>query len=255
MSTTNKSKSPVITTGSKPATRSGTPTNGDLMQAIAGMQASQSSQFRELQVSLASVTKQLADLKNDNLLLRNEVSSLAARIAILEADHIVPVNDDLSSKVLREISERNSCDSSVIAYDVPESSSSSPSQRIIDDTTELSNALSSINTILPENIKVVRLGGHLSKKPRPLKLIFKTKDEAANLLLKFKQSTRNGSNISNNLRLVRDKTSLERQLLRSSHAELERRKQSGELNLAVRYINGVPSVTKIQPKNDVAGRR
>lgn len=69
MSTTNKSKSPVITTGSKPATRSGTPTNGDLMQAIAGIQATQSSQFRELQVSLVSVTKQLADLKNDNLLL------------------------------------------------------------------------------------------------------------------------------------------------------------------------------------------
>jgi len=147
------------------------------------LQASQSSQFRELQVSLASVTKQLADLKNDNLLLRNEVSSLAARIAILEADHTVPVNDDLPSKVLREISERSSCDLSVIAYEVPESSSSSPSQRIIDDTTELSNALSSINTTLPVDIKVVRLGGHHSKKPRPLKLIFKSKDEAANILL------------------------------------------------------------------------
>lgn len=128
MPTANNSKSPVIATGSKPATRSGTPTNGDLMQAIAGMQASQSSQFRELQMSLASVTKQLADLKNDNLLLRNEVSSLAARIAILEADHTVSVNDDLPFKVLREISERNSCDLSVIVYEVPESSSSSPSQ-------------------------------------------------------------------------------------------------------------------------------
>jgi len=178
----------MITTGSKPATRSGTPTNGDLMQSITGMQASQSSQFRELQASLASVTKQLADLKSDNLVLRNEVSSLAARIAILETDHIVPANDDLPSKVLREISERNSCDLSVIAYDVPESSSSSPSERIIDDTTELSKALSSINTTLPTDIKVVCLGGHLSKKPRPLKLIFKSKDEAGNLLLKFRQS-------------------------------------------------------------------
>lgn len=255
MPITNKSKSPVITTGSKPATRSGTPTNGDRMQAIAGMQASQSSQFRELQVSLTSVTKQLSDLKNGNLLLRNEVSSLAARIAILEADHIVPVNDDLPSKFLREISERYSCDLNVIAYDVPESSSSSPSQRIIDDASELSNVLSSINTTLPVDVKVVRLGGHLSKKPRPLKLIFKSKDEAANLLLKFRQSIRNGCNISNNIRLVRDKTSLERQLLRSSHAELERRKHSGELNLVVKYINGVPSVTKMQPKNDVTGRR
>ncbi|KAF0751786.1 Reverse transcriptase domain-containing protein [Aphis craccivora] len=255
MSTTNKSKFPVITTGSKPATRSGTPTNGDLLQAITGMQASQSSQFRELQVSLASVTKQLADLKNDNLVLRNEVSSLAARIAIFEGDHIVPVNDDFSSKIIREISERNSCDLSVIAYDVPESSSSSPSQRIIDDTTELSNALSSINTTLPVDIKVVRLDGHLSKKPRPLKLIFKSKDEAANLLLKFRQSIRNGCNISNSLRLVWDKTFMERQLLRSAHAEFERRKQSGESNLVVKYVNGVPSVTKMQPKNDVAGRR
>lgn len=48
---------------------------------------------------------------------------------------------------------------------------------------------------------------------------------------------------------------MERQLLRSAHAELERRKQSGESNLVVKYINGVPSVTKMQPKNDVAGRR
>jgi len=130
MSTTSKPKSSVIKTASRPSTRSGTPTNGDLMQAIAGMQASQSSQFRELQVSLASVTKQLADLKNDNMVLRNEVSSLAARISILEADHQA-VNDDLPSKVLREMSERNSCVLCAIAYDVPESSSSSPSQRIM----------------------------------------------------------------------------------------------------------------------------
>jgi len=61
------------------------------MQAIAEIQ---SSQFRELQVSLSSVIKQLADLKYDNLVLRNEVSSLVSRIAQLEADCTVPINDD-----------------------------------------------------------------------------------------------------------------------------------------------------------------
>jgi len=51
------------------------------LQAIAEKQSSQSSQFCELQVSLSSVIKQLADLKNDNMVLRNEVFSLASHIA------------------------------------------------------------------------------------------------------------------------------------------------------------------------------
>jgi hypothetical protein len=257
MPNSGKNKPLTPNTNSGPVTRSGsitTPTNNDLMQAILGIQTTQSLQFGELRGCLSSLSDQITELKNENSVLRTEVFTLTNRVLQLEANPVSSFNADLSTMILRELSERNFCDLNVIAYDIPESSSPSSSQRITDDSTELSNALSPTNVVLPSNVKLIRLGGNAARKPRPLKIICRSKEDAVELVAKFRRAITSGCNIRDGIRIVRDKTSLERELLRKTHAELERRKQSGEPNLIISYVKGVPSVTTNYPKNVNAGR-
>ncbi|CAI6352048.1 unnamed protein product [Macrosiphum euphorbiae] len=186
--------------------------------------------------------------------LRQESSALSARVAQLESKPAVTSDSEVSSKLLREISERNSSEYNVIIYGLPESDSPSINQRISDDCPELSSALSPIQIDLPIDFKLVRLGNNKAKKPRPIKIICKSKENAAQLISEFRQAVRSGSSIRDGLRIIRDKTSLERELLRTAHIELENRNKSGESNLVISYVKGVPTVTKSHSKNGVTGR-
>jgi len=82
-------------------------------------------------------------------------------VAQLESKPAVPSDSEVSSKLLREISERNSSEYNVIIYDLPESNSPSINQRITDDCAELSSALSPIQIDLPIDFKLVRLGNNI----------------------------------------------------------------------------------------------
>ncbi|KAE9541267.1 hypothetical protein AGLY_004512 [Aphis glycines] len=228
--------------------------NDDLMKAILEIQNSQSVQFQELHGCLTSLKNEISELKNENIVIRRESSALSARVAQLESKPAVTLDSDVSSKLLREISERNSSEYNVIVYGLPESNLPSFNQRISDDFTELSSALSPIQIDLPTDFKLIRLGNNKARKPRPIKIICKSKEDAAQLIAKFRQAVGSGSSIRDGLRIIRDKISLERVLLRSAHIELENRIKSGESNLVISYVKGVPTVTKSHSKNGVAGR-
>ncbi|CAI6356444.1 unnamed protein product [Macrosiphum euphorbiae] len=228
--------------------------NDDLMKAILEIQNSQSVQFQELHGCLTSLKNEISELKNENMALRQESSALSARVAQLESKPAVTSDSEVSSKLLREISERNSSEYNVIIYGLPESDSPSINQRISDDCAKLSSALSPIQIDLPIDFKLVRLGNNKAKKPRPIKIICKSKENAAQLISEFRQAVRSGSSIRDGLRIIRDKTSLERELLRTAHIELENRNKSGESNLVISYVRGVPTVTKSHSKNGVTGR-
>lgn len=79
------------------------------------------------------------------------------------------------------------------------------SQSISDKSTELSSSLTSIQVTLPSDTKFVRLRKSAVKKPRPLKIICKTKDDAVQLVIKFDRTLRIGCSIRDGLRIVRDK--------------------------------------------------
>lgn len=248
----------LVTTSSKPITRSNSssapqeppsPSNSDLMTAILNIQTFQSTQFEELRGCLTKLTHDVSHLQNENHSLRTELSSLKAKFDNLDVGSTTSQTAALAAQLLRENSESNKCAFSAILYGITESRSTTAALRTIDDNAEVSRVLGSISLPVSNNFKLFRLGGPSSRKPRPLKLIFPTKDEAASLLRSYRSALSNGLRLPDNLRLVRDKTTLERQLLRSSHAELELRQQSGESDLCISYINGVPSVIKSKPKN------
>jgi hypothetical protein len=48
---------------------------------------------------------------------------------------------------------------------------------------------------------------------------------------------------------ARDRTNRERDHLKGLQAELDRRIKSGEKNITIKYINGIPNIVNSAPKN------
>jgi len=222
------------------------PSTSDIMKAINSLSTSQSSQFSELKSSISTLTSQVADLVTENASFRAEIGVLRSRIDVLESR---PVSIDSSSVIFRESTERSKIEFNAIAYGVPESAANTAALRVNDDLRTLSNLLEQITIPVPTNLKLIRLGNSNAKKPRPLKVICQSKADASHLILNFNSQMRNGLLQELGFRIVRDKTTLERELLRKAHSDLQRKIESGSSDLTISYVNGVPSVIKAGPKN------
>lgn len=213
------------------------------------LHTSQTKKFGDLQMTLNSLNAQINDLRTQNANLRTELSALQDRFLTLEtnvtssspsAPAPVPV---AVTQLMHELSERKKCSCNVIAYGVSESSAPDVDTRVADDLRNLTVALSPLSISLPMDIKMFRLGKPTGSSTRPLKIVFNNSDHATKALSAFRLASTDTSLTSTQIKLVRDKTVLERELLRNCHAELDRRKNSGESNLTISYVNGTPSVT------------
>jgi len=107
-----------------------------------------------------------------------------------------------------------------------------------------------LGNYFPSNVKLINLIG----KPRPdcirpLKLVCGNIEEAKSLLYQYNELKRTGTQFLNGFNLVKDKTQLERQQLRTCHNEIKSRATRGELNLRIYYENGSPKVGTIWSKN------
>jgi regulator of replication initiation timing len=223
------------------------PSTADIMKAIESLSTSQSSQFSELKSSISGLTSQVADLVTENASFRAEISVLRSRIDLLESQPVL--SSDSSSVIFRESTERSKVEFNAIAYGVPESAANTAALRFNDDLLTLGNHLKKISIPVPTDPKLIRLGNSNAKKPRPLKVICQSKADASQLIFNFNSQIRNGILPEPGFRIVRDKTTLERELLRKAHSELQRKMDGGSSDLTISYVNGVPSVIKAGPKN------
>lgn len=142
----------------------------------------------------------------------------------------------------------------MIAYGFTESTSSTPQGRSADDMKSVSDVFSNLSFNIPTDAKLFRLGKNITKTPRPLKIILKSKAEAACLLSSLSEARKNHANLPPGIKFVRDKSKLERKLLRQLHEELDLRKQNGETILSINYINGIPQIISTVSKNHTRGR-
>lgn len=242
------------------ANSSALPSNSDIMAALQSLReeflssninlsSTQTSQFKEIKNDLKQLSNQILELKAENTNLRNELEILKNKVTSLEDANPSDHYSHVVSQVLQESFERDRCSMNTIVYGVPESSSSSTTQRIIDDGSALCALLGPHNINIPINSKMIRLGKICPDKARPLKILCGSKDSATKLISDFKASVKNGDQFPAGFRIVSDKTLLQRKLLRSCHLELETRRLNGELNLEISYINGVPQVRIANSKN------
>lgn len=120
-----------------------------------------------------------------------------------------------------------------------------------DDMVNLNNLLSSLSLQLSSSVKMLTLGLNTAKKPRPLKVCYRSKKEVDDIVSSYASAIRNDLQTLANFCLSRDRTSLEHEVLHGAYAELDQRRGVGELNIKVSFINSVPSVVKSIPKNRV----
>lgn len=249
------------------STRS-TPTtsNDDLMEMLLSFKAevlasnkalsdSQSSQFKSLKDEIKKVAVQAKELKAENAILKGEIDALKVKITSLETNSSSTNPSSVVTKVYQESFERDRCAFNVIIYGVVESTSSSVVERTSHDNATVKDILLPLGVTLPLNFKLVRIGKPRPDSTRPLKLIFTNKEEAKSLLYQYNELKRSDTKFPNGFHLVRDKTQLERQLLRTCHNEMTLRTTQGESNLRIFYENGLPKVGTIRSKNEIHPQR
>lgn len=159
-----------------------------------------------------------------------------------------------SVQIFQESVEKDKGAFNVIVYSLPESSSTDIFSRVPDDKTKLSDIVLPLSINLPSNFKLIRLGKPSSENLRPLKIICKSKNEAVSIISDFGTAKKNDLLIPDNFKILRDKTTLERLLLRSCHAELELYLNLERLILVFLHEwcckNNFPSVKKLPTATD-----
>ncbi|XP_050529718.1 uncharacterized protein LOC126899162 [Daktulosphaira vitifoliae] len=225
-------------------------TSEEILKAIADLKSIQSDTLTQCKANaknLDTLISQISELKSENITLKNDISALNTRIANLEKNNPGSSHDSVS-QLMFELSEREKCSSNLIAFGVPESNAPELGNRISEDLKNLSELISSVGISAPPDIKVIRLGRRNDHSSRPLKIFLKNKLAAVEFLKLFNTASKRSPN-NQVLKLVRDKTLREREQLRSCHSELDRRTKSGEADLTISYLNGVPTVLKRKSKN------
>lgn len=174
-------------------------------------------------------------LREENTDLKLQITELTNKINLIETPAAVNVDsNETVDRIATEVNERKKRESNIIMYDIPESTSETSS---IAYDADMNNARQYLNNI-NENIhifKILRLGKR-SAKPRPLKIVLKSPDDVK---LVFK----NRDKLPNN-RVKNDYTPMQQQQLRKIYDELQQRKNNGENDIMVKFINNTPTIIK-----------
>lgn len=109
--------------------------------------------------------------------------------------------------------------------------------------------MSQFSIKLPNSFKLIHLGKIRPNSPRPLKLIFGSRDNTEHLLSTYNEAKKSGSTLPPDFRVVKDKTPLQRMLLRNCHFELDLRSNAGENDLRISYVDGILKVVSSQSMN------
>lgn len=143
--------------------------------------------------------------------------------------------------IISEISERQRREKNIIIYKLEEQGNGSMSNKIATDTQAVADIIKIISPTVPTgNIRTYRLGRGNGNNISPLKVEFASKEDVFTIL-KNKNKLKN-HNI--NIQISTDKTLLQRQHLKNLISELNQRKENGEDDLYIKYINGNPVITK-----------
>lgn len=105
----------------------------DLTTSSEKLSTAQASQFKDLKNDLKNLSCLIADLKAENTALRNNVDSLMDKVAHLDSCSTPNIASTTVSQVLKETFEREKCFYNARMYGVPESISSTITERVKDD--------------------------------------------------------------------------------------------------------------------------
>lgn len=225
------------------------------MSSNEALSSAQASQFKDLKNDFKKLSCLIADHKAENTALRHDVDLLKDKDANLESSPTSAIASTTVSQVLQETFERERCSYNALVYGVPESISPVITERIKDDKATFQKLLEESSIEPSHGTSYIRLGKVRSDYARPLKVLYTSKEDADNLIASFAELRNQGVSILQGFRIVKDKTKLQREQLRSCHLEIDHRTSNGESGLSIKYINGSPKVISDGSKNVHRSRR
>jgi len=195
--------------------------------------------FADIEGKLDNITKQFDVILANNVSLNTKINQLESKVSQLEAgcSNSSSLNLERLEQTLAEISDRHSRSHNIILFNIPESTTQS---KYLDDKNTISSIFQQIG-VLVEPINCFRLG-KLSNNCRPLRATLPNQHDVFDVL----KNKRKLSDLANfkNISISSDKTLLQRKHLKNLFDELNSRKTAGETNLFIKYINGLPIISK-----------
>lgn len=142
----------------------------------------------------------------------------------------------MSDEVLTEFHERSERAKNLIMYNIPENDNNDKRIRIEHDKSHVTETLDKLG-VQTNQLRVIRIGSR-SQRPRPVKVFLHDERLA-------KKCLSNSKNLKGtNIRVVLDLTPFQRKQLKHTQSELKNRREKGEKDLRIRFIKGVPKITK-----------
>lgn len=206
-----------------------------------------SSSLANLEPRVAAAEDKVQTIVQNLTNVSTKVKSQEDRLATLESQSS---SDSSLASTIEEINQRKLRAKNIMVFGLGESAKGTAGDRTSDDLAKLRTILSAIDPTLDVNtFKLFRVGKGSRNKPRPIKVIVGCEASVQKITKTATKERLNclGDEFSN-VSIGRDRTKLETAHLNSLRAELSRRSDTGEVNLTIKYINGIPKI--IQSKND-----
>lgn len=204
-------------------------------------------EVQELKENSVKATQSYADVlkfKGEAKALKGDLDKLEQRVESIGTQE----GSGTIEPTIKELGEREKRASNIIVFGFPETNGCSLDERNTEERKEVAALLNSVDDrIQADEVRIYRLGKPQDGKVRPIKVVFKDRETAVQVL---KQKKKLDS--SRGIYIKSDLTVIQRNYLRNLVSELRRRTENGEQNLKIRYFNSVPRIVKSKeqvPKN------
>lgn len=166
-------------------------------------------------VSLISVRQ--TTLENDVKGLKDANSAIESRLGEIENS-----NASTASAIISEMEERKRRANSIVLFNVPESTSDSPETRKKHDISEVRNLCQELSEEAPEIESIFRFGQKNDKRPKSLRVRFKTKGGAANLFSHWTEVPLAERKKKSKVVMVQDQTPTQREEIKQLRMERDK---------------------------------
>lgn len=189
---------------------------------------------------------QIADILDFKNNIDSKIATLEHKIESLKItndDHPQRHKSFCYEDFIRETQERQHREKNLIIRGIKEIHSTDLEVRRRHDFEEVKNIIKMANSDSVDPIKTIRLGNYKPDSHRPIKVIFEANETPKAIL-------RNKKNIKpESIKIYSDETPQQKHYREKLQEELRRRQNNGEADITIKYIRGIPKITKIQPKN------
>jgi len=224
----------------------------DLAKLINTLSSSQNKGFESINKRIDDMIVHLSKLDSDLDDCRKKIDNLEERVIVLETRNTADTtteSNDMSLQIINEVIDIQKRSVNIIIHGLDESPSMDTNECTKFDTSAI-NKLFSVCSVCPDNIiNVSRLGRLIANKTRPIKLSLRNQCDVNSFISSFLKAKRKSPSSVNNISVVKDRSQTERRHIKNVYTDYHNRVKSGEQNIKVLYINGLPRIVTTGSKN------